>query len=152
MRSEWKNKKHAGQWISTINTYANPIIGYKPVDQINIEDILAVLKPIWLKKTETAKRLQNRIKKVLDYAAVKKYRTRENPALWSENLSELLPKPSKVTKKSHHPAMPYSVAPAFIVEIIGYASLSSQALSFLILTATCTNTRSCVQIYDGELD
>lgn len=139
MKDEWKNHKHASQWSSTIKSYANPKFGKKPVNQITTEDVLSALKPIWLNKTVTARRLQNRIKKVLDYAAAKGYRSRENPAAWDGNLSDLLPKPSKVAKKAHHPAMPYSIAPAFIKEIKECDSLSSQALRFLILTATRTS-------------
>ena len=41
-RRGWKNAKHAKQWVSTLKTYACPVIGDKPVDVINTEDILAI--------------------------------------------------------------------------------------------------------------
>lgn len=44
--------------------YAYPILGSKPVDEINQEDVLAVLKPIWLEKPETASRVRQRIEYV----------------------------------------------------------------------------------------
>lgn len=68
-RNGWKNNKHAHQWVRTFKTYAHPKIGAKPVDAIGTEDVLSVLKPIWNTKTETAKRVQGRIKNILDYAA-----------------------------------------------------------------------------------
>ncbi|WP_187435066.1 phage integrase central domain-containing protein [Bradyrhizobium cytisi] len=43
----------------------------KRIDTINTDDVLAVLKPIWLKKSETASRVLGRIEKVLDAAKAK---------------------------------------------------------------------------------
>ena len=62
-RRGWKNAKHARQWVSTLKTYACPVIGDKPVDAISTEDILAILSPSWTEKTETAKRIQGRNRK-----------------------------------------------------------------------------------------
>ncbi len=42
-RRGWKNAKHARQWISTLKTYARPVIGSKQVDAISTEDILKIL-------------------------------------------------------------------------------------------------------------
>ena len=85
-RRGWKNAKHARQWVSTLKTYACPVIGKKPVDAINTEDILAILSPIWTEKTETAKRVQGRIENILDFAAAHKWRDQMNPtggaAIW----------------------------------------------------------------------
>lgn len=39
-RSTWRNHKHAAQWSSTLETYAYPIIGKRPVDQVTTADIL----------------------------------------------------------------------------------------------------------------
>ena len=38
------------------------------LDKIDTADVLAVLKPIWLTKPETAKRTQGRIERILDAA------------------------------------------------------------------------------------
>ena len=45
--SDWKNAKHADQWINTLTTYAFPHFGSKHVGYIGIEDIRAALMPIW---------------------------------------------------------------------------------------------------------
>ncbi len=137
-RRGWKNAKHARQWVSTLKTYARPVIGSKRVDTIATEDILKILSPIWTTKTETAKRVQGRIENVLDYAAAHKYRDPLNPARWRGHLDKLLPKPSRVKKSSHHPAMPHSEVPAFMGELWGNSSISALALRFLVLTATRT--------------
>ena len=138
-RRGWKNAKHARQWVSTLKTYACPVIGDKPVDAIGTEDILAILSPIWTEKTETAKRVQGRIENILDFAAAHKWRDQMNPARWRGHLDKLLPKPSRVKKVTHHPAMPYSEVPAFMAELANNSSISAKALQFLILTATRTS-------------
>jgi integrase len=137
-RRGWKNPKHARQWVSTLKTYARPVIGTKRVDAITTEDILKILSPIWTAKTETAKRVQGRIENVLDYAAAHKYRDPLNPARWRGHLDKLLPKPSRVKKVSHHPAMPHTEVPTFMAELGTNDNVSSLALRFLILTACRT--------------
>ncbi|BCB07244.1 phage integrase [Vreelandella venusta] len=138
-RRSWRNAKHARQWVSTLKTYARPVIGNMPVDEIDTQDIVSILNPIWTSKTETAKRVQGRIENVLDYAAAHKYRDESNPARWRGHLDKLLAKPSRVKRVSHHPAMPYDEVAAFMAELQGYTSISSKALQFLILTATRTS-------------
>ncbi|WP_340151233.1 integrase arm-type DNA-binding domain-containing protein [uncultured Sneathiella sp.] len=138
-RRGWKNAKHARQWVSTLKTYARPVIGSKLVDSIETKDILEILKPIWATKTETAKRVQGRIENILDFAAAHKYRNRVNPARWRGHLDMLLPKPSKLRTVKHHPAMSYTEVPAFMEELKKNGSVSASALRFLILTATRTS-------------
>lgn len=138
-RRGWKNAKHARQWVSTLKTYARPVIGEKPVDTVTTEDVLSILSPIWTTKTETAKRVQGRIENILDYAAAHKYRDPLNPARWRGHLDKLLPRPSRLKKVTHHPAMPYAEVPGFMAELSKNGSVSALALQFLILTATRTN-------------
>ena len=137
-RHGWKNAKHARQWVSTLKTYARPVIGKKPVNAITTEDILQILSPIWTTKTETAKRVQGRIENIMDFAAAHKYRDPLNPARWRGHLDKLLPKPSRVKEVTHHPAMPYDEVPDFVDELSRNRSVSAMALKFLILTATRT--------------
>jgi len=137
-RRGWANSKHARQWVSTLKCYARPVLGSLPVDQIGTEDVLKVLTPIWTTKTETAKRVQGRVENILDFAAARKWRDQSNPARWRGHLDKLLPKPSRVAKVTHHPAMPYAELPAFMAELASMTSVSSLALRLLILTATRT--------------
>ena len=149
-RRGWKNTKHARQWVSTLKTYVRPVVGSKQVDAIVTEDILKILSPIWKTKTETAKRIQGRIENILDYAAAHKYREPLNPARWRGHLDKLLPKPSRVKKVTHHPAMPHTEVPAFVSELSSNKSVSALALRFLILTATRTN--EVLQAQWNEID
>ncbi len=65
-----------------------------------------MLDPIWRTKTETASRLRGRIEQVLDWAKTRGHRQGENPAAWRGHLDKLLPKPEKIAKVKHHPAVP----------------------------------------------
>lgn len=134
-RSEFRNPKHAAQWTSTLQTYASPIIGGRPVDRITVEHILQILEPIWWSKTETAKRTQGRIEKVMDYAAARGLCSPENPARWRGRLDAILPSPSKVRKVEHHPAVSVADAPAIYQAIHQREGIAARALEVLILTA-----------------
>lgn len=138
-RHGWRNAKHGRQWVSTIKTYAKRHIGKMKVNEISTQDVLSVLQPIWTSKNETAKRLQGRIESILDYAAAHNYRDSVNPARWRGHLDKLLPKPSKIQRVRHHPAMPYTEIQAFWSDLAENDCTSSRALQLLILTATRTS-------------
>lgn len=133
---EWKNEKHKGQWAATLKTYAYPVIGQEPVDQITMEQVLQVLEPIWMTKTETATRVRQRIETVLDWAKARKLRSGDNPASLKGGLGQLLPKASKIAKVKHQPALPYQQIHAFVQDLRQKRGISPKAFEFLILTAT----------------
>ena len=64
---EWRNQKHCEQWrIALAETAA--ALRARQEDEIDTEAVLAVPKPIWLDKAETASRMRGRIEAGLDYA------------------------------------------------------------------------------------
>ena len=67
-RHQWRNEKHGAQWRMTLRVYAAPLHDKSPA-KITTADVLAVLKPIWTTKPETASRVRGRIEMVLDYRA-----------------------------------------------------------------------------------
>ena len=134
--SGWRNEKHRAQWRSTLATYAAPISA-KPVDQITTEDVLAILKPMWTLKPETASRVRGRIETVLDAAKSKGLRTGDNPAAWTGHLKHLLPAPAKLSR-GRHAALDIDAAPGFVAKLRKLDSMSARALEFVMLTATRT--------------
>lgn len=132
---EWKNIKHAAQWIATLETYAFPTIGTLHVQDVTDTHVFKILEPIWHTKTETATRIRGRIENVLDWATAKKYRTGENPARWRGHLDKLLPAPRKITPVVHHEAVPVNGAPAFYQALQKRDGISARALEFTMLTA-----------------
>ena len=129
----FRNEKHKAQWKSTLATYAASLRD-KPVDTITTDDVLAVLKPIWTTKPETASRVRGRIEKVLDAAKAKGFREGENPARWRGHLDHLLPRPSKLAR-GHHAAMPYDEVAGFVANLREREAIAALALELCILTA-----------------
>ena len=101
-------KKHRAQFLSSLETYAYPVLGKLPVAAINIGLVVKVVEPIWQGKTATANRVRNRIESVLDYAKVSGWRDGANPAAWTGNLKHMLPAPSAIAKVQHLKALPYA--------------------------------------------
>lgn len=137
-RAGWSNPKHAGQWTTTLETYAKPLIGSMRVDRIETDHVLAVLRPIWTTKTETASRVRQRMEAVLDATTVQKKRTGENPARWRGHLAMILPKPTAVSKVENFAALPYAELPAFMAALRDRHGEAARALEFTILTAART--------------
>lgn len=104
------------------------------VDEIKTEQVLAVLKPIWLTIPGTAPTVRAYIKDVLDAATARGFRDGVNPATWDGHLKHLLA-PAKKLTRGHHAAMAYADVPEFIIELRSRDATAALALEFLILTA-----------------
>jgi len=135
-RPEWRNPKHADQWVSTVERFAFPYIGSLRMDEIQTEHILALLNPIWLNKSVTASRLRGRIESIFSASKTLGHRVDENPARWTHHLKNLLPTTRRSDK--HHAALPFSELPNFMARLREMDSLSALALEFVILTASRT--------------
>jgi integrase len=133
---EWRNAKHRDQWRWSL-TEGSAALRSRPVDEIDTEAVLGVLKPIWIEKPETASRLRGRIESVLDAAKAQGQRSGENPAAWRGHLSHLLPKRSKL-KRGHHAAMAYRDIPALMEKVRADLGVAALALEACILTAART--------------
>lgn len=137
-RAGWKNAKHAQQWSNTLTTYAFPLIGNKPVDEITTDHILQILNPIWTQKPETAARVRNRLELVLDAAKARRLRAGENPALWRGHLDKLLPR-RRLADRGNHAALPWQQLPSFMAALKSSADLSAIAVELTVLCALRTS-------------
>lgn len=147
---EFRNAVHRDQWRMTLQDYAKPIRS-RPLNEIDTEDILKILKPIWTTKAETAGRVRGRIERVLDAAKAKGLRDGENPARWQGHLKELLPKRNKLAR-GHHAAVAYEDAPAFVERLRERRSVSARALEFTILTAARSGETLGARLCEFDLD
>ena len=151
-KAEWKNAKHQQQWVNTLTTYAFPSIGKMPVADIETAHVLAVLKPIWNTKTETATRVRTRLEAVLSYAEAKNWRAGGNPARWRGHLSAILPSPQKLKDRKHHSALPYGELPQFMSILSNTDGMGARALEMTILTATRTKESLGAKWSEIDLD
>jgi hypothetical protein len=60
-RVGWSNAKHADQWAMTLGDAYCKEIRSRPIAKIGVENVVAVLTPIWQSKPETARRLRMRL-------------------------------------------------------------------------------------------
>lgn len=133
--AEFSNEKHRRQWRSTLDTYAMPELGDMQVSEIAVADVLRVVEPIWASKTETAYRVRGRIESVLAWATVSGHREGDNPARWKGNLNAILPKPSKIASKRHHPAVALGEVADWFADLRKRNGMAARALEFVALTA-----------------
>lgn len=134
-QSRWRNRKHAAQWRATLTTYAWPVFGSRPVTEINGAMVLKVLEPIWQTKTETARRVMQRIETIIDFAFVKAGIEQVNPARWKGRLEYVLPAASKLRPVKHFAAPRIDQAPPIFQLLGGKMAMGAIALRFLMLTA-----------------
>lgn len=134
-KAAWKDERRPMNWTSSLKRLAYPTLGHKAVRNIETEDVLAVLRPIWTTKTETASRLRNRIERILDYAGSHGWREGENPARWRGHLANILPKPSAVAKVEHHAAVRWQDISQVMAALAAAGGVSALAVRFTCLTA-----------------
>lgn len=131
--TEWKrqrrNMKHEAQWISTLQTYAFPRFGDLRIDQVGTGHVRDALAEIWLTKPETARRVRQRIGKVLDYAHGAGWRAAFAMAAVNGSL------PEQPRNSGRFEAMPYDQVPKFLQSLKERISMGRLALEALILTA-----------------
>lgn len=131
----WKNAKHAAQWINTLRQYAFPVIGHLPLSEIAPAHVEKVLQPIWLAKQETASRLKQRIRAVMNWGCAHGYCS-SNPV---DLVGLILPQQKeKAVRHQHYPAMPWREVPNFIKQNFSASErldCTRAILLFVILTA-----------------
>ncbi|HEV2159479.1 tyrosine-type recombinase/integrase [Bradyrhizobium sp.] len=140
IRANWStwSEKHRDQWPSSLKRYAYPTIGKLTIPEIKPSHIHDLLKPIWVEKRETANRVRGRIETIIAKNVDIDDPDFRNPAELTRQLREKLPKrPKRVVR--HHPALPYSEAPAFMKLLVGAPGTAAAMLRFLIFTACRTN-------------
>ena len=131
-RNDW-GVKHAEQWRTSLANHAVPVLGDMPCAQINTENVLQVLRPIWSSTRTTASRVRQRIEAVLEYARVEEHRTGDNPARWQGHLEHSLGK--KPGKDRAFPALHYDKLPAFMEKVAATEGIAARALEFAVLSA-----------------
>jgi integrase len=145
-QTQWKNGKHQAQWIGSLKAYAFPVIGKKPVNTIDTNDVLKVLQPIWSAKYETARRVKQRLEVVFEWAIVKNFRT-NNPA---QIVSPLLGNVKNNGK--HHRALPYAEVSKFVTDLKSSSVGKVTKLSFELLILTVVRTTEVRGMMWTEVD
>ncbi|WP_299937642.1 integrase arm-type DNA-binding domain-containing protein [uncultured Pelagimonas sp.] len=133
-----KDTSYRKNWRNSVDEYALPILGNKSVAELTREDIVEVLVPIWEEKRPTADKLRRKLSETLDFCKAKEYFVGDNPAVWSNELSKILPRPADGSDESNYPAVQLKDAQRCWAAIQRRSGISKLALSFQLLTATRT--------------
>jgi len=132
-REGWKDGgKSEMQWRASLRDYALPKLGRKGVDEITTADVMAVLIPHWHTKTETMRRVRQRIGAVMKWAVAQGHRD-DNPA--GDAIAAALPKGGGV--RQHQRALPFREVGAALARVRTSDAYRPAVLAFefLVLTA-----------------
>ena len=145
--SSWRNLKHRAQWLTTLEVYAFPSLGGLRVHEITRRHVIETLTPIWTSKPETAKRVRQRIRSVMDRAVAMEY-VDYNPAGDAINAA-LARQPRAV---AHHRALPYGELPAALQAARDSGAGLSAKLAFEMLALTACRSGEVRRMTWDELD
>ena len=133
---QWKSARRTQIAVNQIKKYAAPVIGHKMLDDITVDDVYSVLKPIWADKHETAKAILQTLKLLFDYAKQKGFKeSADNPAVWNGQLSVLLPPTNKIHTKQHRAAPKINEVPGMVATWYELADTHLKCAIFGMLTA-----------------
>lgn len=117
-------------FIRSLENHVFKTLGDKRVDKITAADITATLGPIWTSKPDMARKVRQRIGKVLNFAHNKGWRPIEAPG---KSVGAGLP---RQPKGGNYRSMPYTDVPAFVQALrTQTATQGRRALLLQIFTA-----------------
>ena len=131
-RDGWRGPRHAHDWLRSLERYAFPRIGKRPISEVNSADVLEILTPIWHKKAETARAVRQRVRMVLEWSIAMNLRS-DNPC---DRLGPVLGSQNDIV--THRLALPHGEVAAAVetVRTSGSAAPAVRlAFEFLVLTA-----------------
>ena len=129
----WKSSTTEEDWRSSLGTYVLPAIGSMRVDEITTADVMNCLVPIWNTKADTARRVRQRVARVMKWAIAQGYR-QDNPA--GDAVLEALPKQER--RQKHHRALPHREVAAAVAKVRAATRVDPTvrlAFEFVALTA-----------------
>lgn len=130
---DWENgwKGRGGQtFLRSLERHAFPSLGNKRINDVSAADVTDALKPIWMTKPDMARKVRQRIIKVLNFAHGRGWRPAEAPTRAIS--TGLLRQPAG----ENYNSMPYAEVPALVAALASKApSTGRRALLLQILTA-----------------
>ena len=128
---QFRNPKHAANWIQTLERHIFPVIGNIPVDEITRADVLAALKPIWWDIPDSARRIRLRVRTVLEWCVESDL----VPANVERGITKIsLPPQPKVV--NHRKALPYPQVPSAIKTVRDSKAWDATRLCFELMALT----------------
>jgi integrase len=146
----FKNEAHRAKWKRTVHVHAKSLHKIR-VDLVTTDDVLDVLKPIWLKTPIAAKDVRQQLETIFAAAKARGKRSAENPALWKGHLEHLLPKTKRKGKvRGPHKSLSYEELPAFLAELAKKDCVGARMLETCIFT--CARTNEIINMRWSQVD
>jgi integrase len=150
------NAKVAYQWERHLGpAYCGPLLN-RAVNEITTIDVAAVLRPVWRKKPEVARKLYPAIRRVFEYARIRlrdehSVSMLDNPARWDDLKAMGFEAPAQLSR-GRHPSLPYQQVPAFTAALREREAVAARLLEFLILTNVPTGAALAATWDEFDLD
>jgi integrase len=142
---------YAKRLANAIATYAEPVFGKMPIDQIDSQLVIQALEPVWTEKTATASKVRGWLETIFNFAAARGMRLKgDNPAAWRGNLEAAFAKPSQIAPTKHQLALPWSEVQEFFRALKTEQSTTGRLIELIVLTAC--RKHEAVQAKWGEFD
>jgi integrase len=146
----FKHAAHKAKWKRTIHVHAEEL-HKKRIDLITTEDVLDVLRPIWLTTPVAARDVRQHLETIFAAAKATGKRRAENPAIWKGHLEHLLPRSRRKGKvRGPHKSMAYEDLSAFMADLVTKDCLGARMLETCILT--CARTNEIINMKWDQID
>lgn len=144
LSSGW-TQRSADAFKASLEDHAYPALGKKRVDLVEADDIATALRAIWTTKPSIARKVRQRIGKVLDFSKAKGWRTSEAPRA---SVSTLI---GKAKEGGNFSAMPYADVPAYFAKL-GAETETSGRLALMLVIATAARSGEVRNALWGHID
>lgn len=137
-KQEFTNDKHIEQWDQSLAAHVFPVIGAKPVAQVDKDDMVVIIEPVLKSSPDTARKLRGRLENIMGYAIANEWHPGPNPARHAGHMEKLLPRLKKSEGETeHYVAMPHGYMPEFIARLraSGGGRITASCALFAILCA-----------------
>lgn len=148
IKDGWRNKHHSDSWLASLANHIFPHIGGSRVDEVTSVNVRDALAPIWLVIPETARRILQRVRTVLEYSHLMG---------WCPHESSLrsVPKglPRQPVEENHFVAMPYADVPDLVRKLEALPDTAGRdALLFTIHNAVRSGETRLAKWPEFDLD
>jgi integrase len=128
----WKNERTGLLWESSLARWVYPIIGDRPVAEIDRAAVLRAIGEVWRTRPAVARKVLHYVGAVLRYAAAHGWRSNDNPAdARMLRHAGLAPLPGG----RKQPSLPWAKVPAFMQALGAMPGMAPLALRMVVLTA-----------------
>jgi integrase len=148
IKAGWRNRRHSDSWLASLENHILPHIGTVAVDQVTSAMVRDALAPIWLVIPETARRILQRVRTVLEYSHIMG---------WCAHEASLrsVPKglPRQPVDDNHFVAMSYTEVPDLVRRLDALPnSAGRDALLFTIYNAARSGETRLATWAEFDLD